>query len=84
MTHKEVWTMIDLLAANHKKTVSGLARIAGLDATTFNRSKRFTKLGQERWPSTHSVAKIMRATKSDASDVARIFFRCKKCIKDER
>jgi phage repressor protein C with HTH and peptisase S24 domain len=41
---------------------SGLARRAGLDPTTFNKSKRITKDGKLRWPSTESVAKILAAT----------------------
>ncbi|KFC75495.1 putative transcriptional regulator [Bosea sp. LC85] len=42
-------------------TPSGLARSAGLDATTFNRSKRIGPDGRERWPSTESIA-ILGAT----------------------
>lgn len=41
---------------------SGLARKAGLDPTTFNKSKRVTSDGRERWPSTESVAKALAAT----------------------
>jgi phage repressor protein C with HTH and peptisase S24 domain len=44
---------------------SGLARRAGLDPTTFNKSKRVTPDGRERWPSTESVAKALAA--ADAS-----------------
>jgi phage repressor protein C with HTH and peptisase S24 domain len=43
-------------------TPSGLARKAGLDATTFNKSKRQTPDGRQRWPSTESIAKILEAT----------------------
>jgi phage repressor protein C with HTH and peptisase S24 domain len=39
-----------------------LARIAGLDATAFNKSKRISKDGRERWPSTESIAKVLEAT----------------------
>jgi phage repressor protein C with HTH and peptisase S24 domain len=41
---------------------SGLAKRAGLDPTTFNRSKRITPDGRARWPSTESVAKALAAT----------------------
>jgi phage repressor protein C with HTH and peptisase S24 domain len=36
--------------------------MAGLDATAFNKSKRVSKGGRERWPSTESIAKILEAT----------------------
>ena len=41
---------------------SGLAKRAGLDPTTFNKSKRITPDGRARWPSTESVAKSLAAT----------------------
>ncbi len=43
-------------------SASGLARRAGLDPTTFNKSKRVTRDGKLRWPSTESVAKVLAAT----------------------
>jgi phage repressor protein C with HTH and peptisase S24 domain len=61
-THAEVWRGIDRLAEQHGLTASGLARRAGLDPTTFNRSKRITKQNKPRWPSTESLAKILNAT----------------------
>ena len=39
-----------------------MAKLAGLDATAFNVSKRISKDGRERWPSTESIAKILEAT----------------------
>jgi phage repressor protein C with HTH and peptisase S24 domain len=33
-----------------------------LDATSFNKSKRTSPDGRDRWPSTESVAKVLRAT----------------------
>jgi phage repressor protein C with HTH and peptisase S24 domain len=62
MKHEDVWRALDTLAAEHGLTVSGLARKAGLDATTFNRSKRRMVDGRERWPSTESIAKVLQAT----------------------
>ncbi len=41
---------------------SGLAKKAGLDPTTFNKSKRITREGKLRWPSTESVSKVLSAT----------------------
>jgi hypothetical protein len=62
ITHEDIWTAIDTLAARHGLTTSGLARRAGLDPTTFNRSKRTTVGGHRRWPTTESLAKVMAAT----------------------
>ncbi len=62
LTHRAVWDAIDALAKRHDLSASGLARIAGLDATAFNRSKRISKDGRERWPSTESIAKLLGAT----------------------
>ena len=62
MTHDDLWTAIVKLAAARNMSCSGLAKFAGLDATTFNKSKRFSKYGQPRWPSTYSIAKVLNAT----------------------
>jgi len=62
LRHGDIWRAIDRLAEAYGMTPSGLARRAGLDPTTFNRSKRKTKDGKERWPSTESLAKVLRAT----------------------
>src|SRR5262250_1089137 len=62
LTHAQIWTGIDRLAAHAGLSPSGLAKRAGLDPTTFNKSKRVTLSGRERWPSTESVAKSLAAT----------------------
>jgi len=62
LTHSQIWTAIDTLAQRHGLTPSALAKRAGLDATTFNRSKRQGADGHPRWPSTESIAKILAAT----------------------
>jgi len=64
LTHKHIWSAIDALAARHNLSPSGLAKLAGLDPTTFNRSKRRTPEGRSRWPSTESIAKVLQATGS--------------------
>ncbi|HUJ04341.1 MAG TPA: helix-turn-helix transcriptional regulator [Rhizomicrobium sp.] len=61
LTHEQIWNAIDLLAENHDMSASGLARAAGLDPTTFNKSKRIGPDGRLRWPSTESVAKSLQA-----------------------
>ena len=62
LTHNQIWGAIDALAARHGLSPSGLAKLAGLDPTTFNKSKRGGANGKLRWPSTESVAKVLRAT----------------------
>ena len=62
LTHAQLWTALDRLAARAGLSPSGLAKAAGLDPTTFNKSKRITPQGRERWPSTESVVKALTAT----------------------
>jgi len=62
LTHAQIWNALDRLAARAKLSASGLAKKAGLDPTTFNKSKRITPDGRARWPSTESVAKSLAAT----------------------
>jgi phage repressor protein C with HTH and peptisase S24 domain len=62
LTHAQIWTALDRLAARAGLSPSGLAKRAGLDPTTFNKSKRITPDGRARWPSTESVAKALAAT----------------------
>lgn len=65
MNHAHIWRAVDALAAGRGLSASGLARAAGLDPTTFNRSKRQTPDGRPRWPSTESVSRALAA--ADAS-----------------
>jgi phage repressor protein C with HTH and peptisase S24 domain len=62
LSHRAIWDALDALATRHGLSASGLARLAGLDSTAFNRSKRVSKDGRERWPSTESIAKVLEAT----------------------
>jgi phage repressor protein C with HTH and peptisase S24 domain len=61
LTHGQLWGALDRLAERAGLSPSGLARRAGLDPTTFNKSKRITPDGRERWPSTESLAKALAA-----------------------
>lgn len=69
LSHRAIWDGIDALAERHNLSASGLARLAGLDATAFNRSKRVSKDGRERWPSTESLSKILDVTGETISDL---------------
>ncbi|HTP76392.1 MAG TPA: helix-turn-helix transcriptional regulator [Rhizomicrobium sp.] len=68
LTHSQIWGAIDALAARHGLSPSGLAKLAGLDPTTFNKSKRGGANGKLRWPSTESVSKVLRATGATLDD----------------
>jgi len=68
LKHADIWRAIDDLAREHGFSASGLAKSAGLDPTAFNRSKRITADGKLRWPSTESIAKVLRATGASLGD----------------
>lgn len=62
LRHSNIWHAIDRLARERGLSASGLARLGGLDPTTFNKSKRVSRDGKPRWPSTESISKILDAT----------------------
>jgi phage repressor protein C with HTH and peptisase S24 domain len=72
LTHGQIWTALDRLAERSGLSPSGLAKRAGLDPTTFNKSKRITPDGRERWPSTESVAKALAATNSSIDSFVQL------------
>ena len=72
LTHEQIWTALDRLAERAGLSASGLAKRSGLDPTTFNKSKRITADGRERWPSTESVAKALAATNSSIDTFVRL------------
>jgi phage repressor protein C with HTH and peptisase S24 domain len=63
----QIWRALDALAARHNMSPSGLAKLANLDPTTFNKSKRAAG-GKLRWPSTESIAKVLTATGASLED----------------
>ncbi|WP_420478609.1 S24 family peptidase [Brevundimonas sp. FT23028] len=74
LSHAQIWTAIDRLAEREGLSASGLARRAGLDATSFNPSKRFGP-GQPprpRWPSTESLTRILDVAGLSLGDFARL------------
>ncbi len=68
LSHEQIWGALDRLAERHDLTPSGLARRAGLDPTSFNKSKRLSADGRLRWPSTESIAKVLDATRSSMEE----------------
>jgi phage repressor protein C with HTH and peptisase S24 domain len=72
MKHDDVWRALDALAAEAGMSPSGLARRAGLDATTFNPSKRHMPDGRARWPSTESLSKALTAAGANLETFAHL------------
>jgi phage repressor protein C with HTH and peptisase S24 domain len=72
LTHAQIWTALDRLAERAGLSPSGLAKKSGLDPTTFNKSKRVTGDGRERWPSTESVSKALKATNIGFASFVRL------------
>lgn len=68
LSHDTIWKAIDRLADSAGYSPSGLARKAGLDPTTFNKSKRRSADGKPRWPSTESISKILAVTGTTMSE----------------
>lgn len=68
LTHEQIWRAIDRLATTFGYSPSGLAKQAGLDPTSFNKSKRIGPDGKPRWPSTESVSRVLGATGATMSD----------------
>jgi phage repressor protein C with HTH and peptisase S24 domain len=72
LSHGQIWAALDQLAERSGLSPSGLARRSGLDPTTFNKSKRITSNGRERWPSTESLAKALAATNTSIESFLRL------------
>lgn len=72
LTHLQIWRALDALAAQQGLSSSGLAKLAGLDPTTFNKSKRGAANGKQRWPSTESLAKVLAITGISFAEFARL------------
>ncbi len=87
-THAQIWHGIDRLAESNGYSPSGLAKKAGLDPTSFNKSKRINPDGKPRWPSTESLSKILTTTDSNMSDFFSLIddgkMRVKKITKSDR
>ena len=71
-THSDIWHGVDTLASSQGYSASGLAKKAGLDPTSFNKSKRFNPDGKARWPSTESISKILDVTDMTMADFSQM------------
>ena len=72
LTHDRIWSAIDALAQRYGLSASGLAKRSGLDPTAFNKSKRMTRDGRPRWPTTESIAKVLEATGATLHDFSTL------------
>lgn len=71
-SHRDLWKAIELLAEQCGLSASGLAQKAGLDPTAFNKSKRVSPNGRERWPSTETLSKILAYAEMDLAAFATL------------
>lgn len=60
------------MAAQNGLSTSGLAKAAGLDPTSFNKSKRIGRDGKPRWPGTESIAKVLEAVDATLGDFSAL------------
>ena len=72
MQHADIWRALDALAQRRGLSASGLAGAAGLDPTTFNKSKRQAADGKPRWPSTESVSRAIEAAETTWDEFAAL------------
>lgn len=74
LSHARLWKAVDALARREGLSPSGLARRAGLDATSFNPSKRFGPGDppRPRWPSTESLTLVLQATGISLAEFAAL------------
>ena len=74
LSHAEIWSALDALAQRFGMSPSALAKLAGLDPTSFNRAKRLSTdtPPRPRWPSTESLAKVLGATGVSFADFAAL------------
>jgi phage repressor protein C with HTH and peptisase S24 domain len=73
-SHADLWNALDRLAAAKGLSPSGLAKLSGLDPTSFNKSKRLSndRPPRPRWPSTESLAKVLTATRLSLGEFAEL------------
>ena len=76
MNCNALWESIEKFAESKNLSCSALAKLSGLDKTTFNKSKRVNSAGKEHWPSTYSIYKILRATNTTLQDFIKFLPPC--------
>ena len=72
ITHDDIWNALDAIANNQKITPSRMAINSGLDATTFNKSKRCDACGKTRYPSCRTIIKVLNTGKITMAEFGAI------------
>ena len=72
ITHDNIWDAIDEIAREHNVSPSRMAINCGLDATTFNKSKRCDAFGKSRFPSLRTIAKVLNEQRMSMTDFGAI------------
>ena len=81
ITHDNIWGAIDYVADEQKISPSRLAINCGLNATTFNKSKRCDAYGKSRFPSFATIAKVLNKSNMSMSEFGNI---CDNCVKNKK
>lgn len=76
ITHNTIWMAIDRVAQEQNVSASRLAIKSGLNATTFNKSKRCDAYGKSRYPSFSTIAKVLNTSHMSMTEFGQI---CDKC-----
>ena len=72
ITHDNIWDAIDEIAHENNVSPSRMAINCGLDATTFNKSKRYDAFGKLRFPSLRTIAKVLNEQNMSMADFGAI------------
>ncbi len=80
ITHNTIWMAIDRVAQEQNVSASRLAINSGLNATTFNKSKRCDAYGKSRYPSFSTIAKVLNTSHMSMTEFGQI---CDKCRERE-
>ena len=76
ISHDTIWQAIDIMAQERHISASRLAINSGLNATTFNKSKRYDAYGKLRYPSFSTIAKVLNTAQMSMTEFGQICDRC--------
>lgn len=79
ITHDDIWDAIDEIAQGQNISPSRMAINCGLDATTFNKSKRCDAFGKSRFPSLRTITKVLNEQRMSMTDFGTICDRKSRC-----
>ena len=68
ITVDDIWNALDEIAATQNVSRSRMAIISGLDATTFNKSKRCDVFGKQRMPALRTILQVLNQYKMTMAD----------------